>query len=128
MTYTKSDSLRGLKRPEKLTRWQHARKLVNQKGAVSKRYDAARQEFLGRLDAHLCRCVYCRKPAKVWKDERQEWRLEYGFEVHHVVKRSKEPGQREAQGNLVIACWDCHDAQPGHSRHIRVYGRKQEGD
>jgi 5-methylcytosine-specific restriction endonuclease McrA len=113
---------------ERLPRWQHARKPINQKGAVAKRYEIVRQEFLAGLDAHLHRCVYCRKPCRIWRDSRGDWRTEWGFEVHHTMKRSTEPGHREDRAVLVVACFDCHDAQPGHHPHVRTYGRRQTED
>lgn len=93
---------------ERLKRWQHARKPINKKGAVSLRYDAVRQEFIAELAPHMRRCVKCRRPCSAWQDAGGYWHLTDGFHVHHFAKRSKFPELREDKKNFGILCKDCH--------------------
>lgn len=107
---TKAFLTRGLKHKERLKRGQHARHRLHQKGAVTKRYDEVRQEFLSELDPHQHRCTRCQVPCNVWFDDFGIWRLQAGFHVHHFAKRSTHPELREDKKNLGILCASCHRA------------------
>ena len=111
----------GFKRDQrpKLKPGQRARGYIRQRGAVAERYEeTARAPFLLERfraaaetrdpNARMGTCEHCGNGILLTKTGMNPVRTGRWVHVHHIIRRSREPGERENTANLALLCDPCH--------------------